>query len=79
MNRTITITYWWKCEKLSKGIPANLAEALEESAMTRINEMLSQGYVAGELQDNVNMKVKGRKTPQDGWECYGSWNLKKQD
>ena len=77
MSRILTIDYYWRCESLKEGIPQELAEALEESAMDRISEMMKDGYVSGELNDNVVLDLPGHKTPQDGWECTGWWNLKK--
>jgi uncharacterized membrane protein len=76
MKRERKIEYWWKCEQLGEGdIPEPLATALEESAMDRINEMSAQGYVSGELCDNVNIDIPGRETPEDGWECSGWWSI----
>lgn len=77
MERKITISYWWKCDKIKGEIPRELQEALAESAENRIAEMMSQEYIQGELRDNVNMKLQGKRTPKDGWECYGSWQADK--
>lgn len=79
MSRVLVIDYYWRCESFKKGIPPKLAEALEETAMDRIQEMMAEGYVSGELHDNVNLDIPKRKTPEDGWECSGWWNLKKID
>ena len=79
MSRLLVIDYYWRCESFKKGIPPKLAEALEESAEDRIKEMMGQGYLSGELIDYVNMDIPGRKTPEDGWECRGWWNLHKED
>jgi len=74
MNRKIEIKYWWKCDKL-KAITSPLSEALEESAMDRIVEMLKEGYSSGDLLDDVNIEIKGKKTPEDGWHCYGGFEV----
>lgn len=79
MSRVLTIDYYWRCESFKKGIPPKLAEALEETAFDRIQEQMKDGVVSGELIDYVNMDIPGRKTPEDGWECHGWWNLKKED
>lgn len=79
MERNIKINYWWRCSKFPNGIPPELAEALEESAMDRILEQAKEGYVSGELLDNVCMDIEGEKTPTDGWECSGGWSLQKED
>lgn len=79
MSRVVLIDYYWRCQSFKKGIPNELAEALDESAMERILEMMAEGYVSGELNDNVNLDIPNRKTPEDGWECSGWWNLKKID
>jgi|GEM_PF-2671982 hypothetical protein len=79
MERTITIKYWWKCDNFKKGIPAELAEALEESAIERIAEMMKEGYVEGDLNDCVNLDVPGRRTPKDGYPCTGYWQVKKEE
>lgn len=76
MQRQITINYYWKCEKIKGVIPRELQEALAESAEDRIAEMMKEGYIQGELLDNVNMKIEGKKTPKDGWECKGWWSAR---
>ncbi|MCK9433726.1 MAG: hypothetical protein M0R32_02630 [Candidatus Cloacimonetes bacterium] len=78
VSSTIAIDYYWRCESFKKEIPTKLLEALEETAEARISEMMGQGYLSGELIDYVNMDIPGRKTPEDGWECHGWWNLKKE-
>lgn len=79
MSRLLVIDYYWRCESFKKGIPPKLAEALEETAEDRIKEKMGEGYLSGELIDYVNMDIPGRRTPMDGWECHGWWNLKKEN
>ena len=79
MTKKIEITYWWKCNKFPKGIPNEMVEALDETAEERILEMMKQGYISGDLSDFVNLKVPGHKTPQDGYECFGKFQVVKRD
>ena len=79
MSRVLVIDYYWRCESFKKGIPIQLVEALEETAFDRIQEQMKDGVVSGELVDYINLDIPGRKTPMDGWECHGWWNLKKED
>jgi hypothetical protein len=78
MRNKITILYGWECPKIKGKIPEPLAEALRESAKDRIIEMMKEGYASGQLQDNVNIDIPKRKTPQDGWECNGWWDVKEE-
>ena len=48
-------------------------DALNESAMERITECLKEGYVSGELIDNIYMD------DEDGVEYSGWWTLKTLD
>jgi len=77
MKRTIKISYGWKCENFKK-IPEPLAEALEETAMERIKLMMDQGYTSGQLLDTVNIDVPGHRTPEDGWDCQGWFDIEKK-
>ena len=79
MNKRIIIEYWWKCPKIKGKLPVSLQDALKESASERINEMMRQGFVSGELNDNVMIKLEGKRTPKDGWECHGWWTAIKED
>ena len=73
MQRQKTISYNWSCSQIKGEIPEPLALALEESAEDRIFEMMKEGYISGELLDNVNIDIPNMKTPEDGWECKGWW------
>jgi hypothetical protein len=72
LERRITITYrWWRS---SQGeIKKHHIEALEESAMDRIMEMIKQGYTSGELKDNIHILARD---PMDGVEYSGYWEMK---
>lgn len=69
LERKITISYrWWR--KNGKDIVLEHVFALEEMAMNRIQEMMPQGYVSGELNDNIHMTDND---PKDGVEYNGHW------
>lgn len=76
MKQTITINYWWKCSKIKGKIPEPLRDALRENANDRITDMMKEGYVSGELCDNVNIDIPGMKTPKEGYECSGGFEIK---
>ncbi len=71
--RSITIDYrWWRGQ--GKKIKPEHVEALDEAAMNRIAEMMNQGYVSGELNDNIHILDTD---PEDGVEYSGWWEVKK--
>jgi uncharacterized protein YoaH (UPF0181 family) len=76
MKRKIVIEYYWKCYQFKK-IPAKLAECLEETAEERIKYLMAEGYVEGELFDNVMIDIDGKECPKDGYECSGWATIKK--
>jgi len=51
-------------------------DALKESAMERITECLKEGYVSGELIDNIHMDDEDG---EDGIEYSGWWMIKTID
>lgn len=72
IERIKTITYrWWRDGKV--GIKPEHIEALEERADERIAEMMAQGCVSGELNDNIHMTDDD---PEDGVEYSGYWEIK---
>jgi hypothetical protein len=75
MNKTLTIKYWWKCPTIKGELPMPLQAALDESAKERIFAMLQEDYVSGELLDSVNLDLPGLKTPVDGFECHGWFDV----
>ena len=79
ISRKVLIDSYWRCESFKKEIPKEFAVALEESAMNRIYEMIKEGYCSGQLNDNIFIDIPGRRTPKDGWECNGWWNIQNQD
>ena len=81
MKRKIEIDYWWKCDQLGEGveIPQELAEALEDSAERRIFRGAAEGYVSGELHASITRDVEGFVTPEDGWECRGWYEIKREN
>ena len=68
IERQIKITYRWSKDDSSE-IKTNHQEALDESAQSRIFEMMQQGYTSGELHDNVRMDDEDG---EDGVE-YSGW------
>jgi len=71
MQKKIIITYsWWNAERTP--IPANVQEALEESAMDRITNQMKDGYTSGTLSDNVRMNDND---PEDGIDYQGFWGM----
>ncbi len=72
LEHTVAINYkWWR--KNGKKIKPEHVEALDETAMTRISEMMNQGYVEGNLSDNIHMIDSD---PEDGVEYGGWWEVK---
>ena len=72
LKRKITITYrWWKDDK--KVIKPEHVEALEETAMDRIQEQMGKGWACGDLTDNIHMA----DDPVGGVEYSGWWEVKK--
>ena len=68
---TKRVTYrWWRGDK--KDIAPEHVPALEERAAERIAEMTAQGYIGGELNDNIHMTADD---PQDGVEYSGWWEI----
>ena len=75
IERKITITYnWYRGDK--KPIKPEHIPALEERAMDRIKEMMAQGYISGELHDDVRMDDEDG---DDGIEYSGWWDTKTED
>jgi hypothetical protein len=72
MERKIVITYRWSSES---EIPLEHIEALEETAMSRIFDMVQEGYFQGELSDNILMTDND---PEDGVEYHGWWEMKRE-
>lgn len=67
-------TTWWKAEDRNAEIKADHQEALEETAFERVGSMMNQGYLEGELQDNIRM---GDDDPEDGVSYTGYWKVEK--
>mgnify|MGYP001566593834 FL=1 len=69
IERKINITYrWWRDDE--KEIDTRHAEALEETAQNMIFQMMIEGYMSGELNDNVHMNDND---PKDGVTYNGWW------
>lgn len=73
MEKKITITFSWWNETHDAGvIHERHLEALEESAIERIQKMWNEGYTSGDLHDNVRMTDDDG---EDGIEYSGWWDL----
>ena len=76
MEKEITISFnWYSNDNRDAEIKKNHQEALEESAMERIGAMMKEGYVEGELHDNVRMDDEDG---EDGVSYQGWWSVKKK-
>jgi hypothetical protein len=72
MKRQIHISYnWWRDD--GKRIKPAHMPALEETAATRIWEMVKKGYTSGNLTDNIHMT---KRDPEDGVAYSGWWDAK---
>lgn len=78
-SKNIHINFYWRCESFKKGIPPKLEAALDETAKERIAEMMKDGYLSGELHDNVAIDIPGHRMPRDGYECSGWWTSWEED
>jgi hypothetical protein len=72
MERQITISYNWTCNKGIK-IPEKHREVLAEDAEKRIFEMIGEGYTSGELHTYVRYgKDEVPEENEDGL-SYSGW------
>ena len=72
LEKKIEITYrWWRSEG-SKIKPKHI-EALNETAIERIQECMKDGYTSGQLLDTVRMDGHDG---EDGTEYEGWWEAK---
>ena len=71
MKREIIISYNWSADD-NRIIKFDHQEALEESAMNRIIEMMKEGYTSGELIDNISMDDEDG---EDGVDYSGWWSV----
>ena len=76
MKREVIISYNWSKDSdeldNSTEIKFKHQEALEESAMNRILEMMKEGYTSGELVDCVRMDDEDG---EEGIEYSGWWSI----
>ena len=70
IERKISITYRWWNNSIDK-IDAEHIKALEESAQDRISYMMVNGFVSGELHDNISVN----NDTEDGIEYSGYWEI----
>lgn len=81
MKRKLEIKYEWRLNNPEafnvKGndVLKRHEEFLEESAMERISTMLSEGYLCGELHDNIVSCDEDEKV--DGASYSGHWKIVK--
>lgn len=70
-GRTKQISYWM--ERVDgEDIEPEFEADLEEAAMKRIIEMLEEGYLSGELFENIRLPSDDS---DDGVEFQGGWDL----
>jgi len=76
MKRTIIINYeWWRSGRAENDeVKESHVEALEESADSRIGEMMKEGFTSGELLDNIRMDGDS----EDGVEYSGWWSARSE-
>lgn len=65
------LTISWRSAN-NEPIPEKHQEALEESGFKRAGEMIDQGYLSGELKDNIRMTDDD---PEDGVSYFGHWEV----
>ena len=69
-----TISYrWWRTDK--KSIRKEHIEALKETAMNRISDLMKDGYASGELIDNIRIDDRDG---EDGIEYQGWFEIKEE-
>lgn len=73
LDVTINIDYSWWRSGGSEIKPEHL-DALRESAESRIFNKMNEGFVSGELNDNIRMTDDD---PENGVEYRGWWNVDK--
>ncbi|KXS55055.1 MAG: hypothetical protein AWU57_558 [Marinobacter sp. T13-3] len=66
----VTISIDWNTEGMD--LPAGHEDALKESGIERALSMANEGYVQGELNDNIHMNDDD---PEEGVEYHGWWSL----
>ena len=67
-----------KCDKFKK-IPKALKKVLDRAAYERITDMMSVGDISGEWSGNFYIDVPNHKTPEDGWEFDGGFEILKNN
>lgn len=72
MKRTVTINYNWIKTDGGEVLPHHV-EYLEESAMERIYSQLNDGFVSGELFDNLS--TVDDPTDHEGTDYHGNWSI----
>jgi hypothetical protein len=79
MKKKIVIKYHWTCNEGIE-IPEGHKEALEEDALNRIFEMVSQGNWEGELSTSVRYgkDVIPEEDEDDGLNYSGWWFFKRK-
>lgn len=63
------IKYWWKRDD-GEDIKESHIDVLKESALNRIGDMIKDGYICGELCDNICMDDEDG---EDGINYSGWW------
>jgi hypothetical protein len=78
MEFKIEINYTWDCDEDIE-IPSKHLETLEENALSRIFEMIQEGYYSGELFTTVRFgkDIVPEENEDDGLSYSGWWSIKK--
>ncbi|EPQ9499874.1 hypothetical protein ACUYQI_000579 [Salmonella enterica subsp. enterica serovar Braenderup] len=72
MKRKLTISYEWS-KTDGSDVEAHHVPYLEESAFERIREMIGDGYVKGQLSDNLHTQED--TDDHEGTDYHGWWTL----
>ena len=75
MERTMKITYNWKCDQGIE-IPKGHIDELEEFAQYSIFDMIIKGFHEGELSTSIRFG-KDVVEEEDGLTYSGTWKLSK--
>jgi len=78
MERTMKISYNWKCDQGIE-IPNGHIDALEEDAQDRIFDLIIEGYFEGELSTSIRFgkDVVEQEDEEEGLSYSGYWKLSK--
>ena len=73
-KKQITINYRWN-RPSGEDIIEDHIEALDESAQDSVIAMMKDGYVSGELNDNIFMNDSDIENGEEGISYRGWWSI----